>query len=360
MNSDKPPQLPSQDLDVLLLPFLLASSEEEEESLLTRLLEEHVKPIVRSVLRVRLYSNRRERVCLIEDFEEAYGEIQLNLLKRLRDCKSHQPNSSVANLRNYVLMAAHNACDDYFRKKFPRRRNLKDRIRYCLTTGPNLVLWEEAGQGWLSGLAAWGKAERSAPMNSSSRSCNDLVESLTRRLPGVDLNRLELSELITAILETQRMPIELDELTAVVARIRGIEDVPNASFDDERYSVLQRIPTSEANPAAIAEYHEVLEQLWDEIKRLPRRHRVALLCNLRDQQGVNVIMLFPVTGVATFEDLADVLEIPMPDFEKLWARLPLDDSSLAQYLGITRQQVINLRRSARDRLMRRLNASNTR
>jgi hypothetical protein len=41
-------------------------------------------------------------------------------------------------------------------------------------------------------------------------------------------------------------------------------------------------------------------------------------------------------------------------FGELWNELPLEDTRIAVILRITRQQVINLRRSARDRLARRL------
>jgi len=36
--------------------------------------------------------------------------------------------------------------------------------------------------------------------------------------------------------------------------------------------------------------------------------------------------------------------------------LPLEDSAIAQLFGITRQQVINLRKTARERLARRMQA----
>ncbi|HET6975963.1 MAG TPA: hypothetical protein VFI24_06555 [Pyrinomonadaceae bacterium] len=356
MSSNKPPPTPTQELDRLLLPFLEANTAEEEEPLLTRLIDEHVSPVVKNILRLRLRSTSRDRNFFSEDFEEAYEEIQLHLLKRLRECKS-DPDYSVASLRSYVATVAHNACDDYFRKKFPRRRNLKDSIRYCLTTDPNFALWQDENKGWMASLAFMDKP---VTTDGPALPASELLEWLDKKLPETDLHRLDLPDLITTILETQRTAIELDELTGVIAKIRNIEDTPTASFDEEQHAFAERIPSSGASPATIAEHHEVLEQLWDEIKRLPRRHRVALLCNLRDQQGINVIMLFPVTRVASFEELANVLEISGSDFETLWGKLPLDDSSLAQYLGVTRQQVINLRRSARDRLLRRLNALNTR
>ena len=89
---------------------------------------------------------------------------------------------------------------------------------------------------------------------------------------------------------------------------------------------------------------------------MPRRQRIALLLNLRNPHGINVITLIPTTGVATFEQIAQALEIPAAEFEQLWVELPLDDLRLAAYLGATRQQVINLRKTARERLLKRMRA----
>jgi hypothetical protein len=38
----------------------------------------------------------------------------------------------------------------------------------------------------------------------------------------------------------------------------------------------------------------------------------------------------------------------------LWNDLPLEDSKIGELLGLTRQQVINARKSGRERLARRL------
>jgi hypothetical protein len=52
--------------------------------------------------------------------------------------------------------------------------------------------------------------------------------------------------------------------------------------------------------------------------------------------------------------LADVLEISADRFAQLWNDLPLEDARIAELLGLTRQQVINARKSGRERLTRRL------
>jgi len=52
--------------------------------------------------------------------------------------------------------------------------------------------------------------------------------------------------------------------------------------------------------------------------------------------------------------MAKALEMPVEQLAALWRDLPLDDRALAVRLNATRQQVINLRASARRRLARRM------
>src|SRR5215510_1426954 len=165
-----------------------------------------------------------------------------------------------------------------------------------------------------------------------------------------------MGDLLTAIFETVGVPLELDELTSIVSELVGVKEHRIASFDGENSLLSEQLPSRQVNQDAIVEHHQLLERLWAEIRLLPRRQRVALLCNLKNERGINVITLFPVVRVATFEEIADVLEIPHGEFEILWGKLPIDDKELAEFLRITRQQTINLRRSARDRLMRRMKA----
>jgi hypothetical protein len=46
--------------------------------------------------------------------------------------------------------------------------------------------------------------------------------------------------------------------------------------------------------------------------------------------------------------------LPLDEFAAMWNRLPLDDLTIAERLGVNRQRVINLRKSARERLTRRM------
>jgi hypothetical protein len=49
--------------------------------------------------------------------------------------------------------------------------------------------------------------------------------------------------------------------------------------------------------------------------------------------------------------------MPALDLAGLWPELPLDDARIAERLALKRQQVINLRKSGRERLSRRMNKS---
>src|SRR5262249_51617412 len=98
----------------------------------------------------------------------------------------------------------------------------------------------------------------------------------------------------------------------------------------------------------------LLQQLWDEVRQLPRQQRVALLLNLRDTEGRGCIALLPALGIATLRRLAEALEMSAEGLAEIWNETPLEDAKIAELLRLTRQQVINARKSARKRLARRL------
>jgi len=117
---------------------------------------------------------------------------------------------------------------------------------------------------------------------------------------------------------------------------------------------LLRLPDPAPDAALAFERRTYLGRLWEEIRRLPPRQAAALLLNLRDGQGRNAAALLPLTGIATLREMAAAMALTAETLAGLWGRLPLDDAAIAGLLGATRQQVINLRKSARERLARRM------
>src|SRR5205085_11863617 len=96
-----------------------------------------------------------------------------------------------------------------------------------------------------------------------------------------------------------------------------------------------------------------LEKLWAEICELPLRQRVALLLGLRDAQGRGVLALLPLIQIASLRQIAAALSLSAESLATLWNQLPLEDRAIAEAIGVTRQQVVNLRKCARERLRRR-------
>jgi RNA polymerase sigma factor (sigma-70 family) len=125
-----------------------------------------------------------------------------------------------------------------------------------------------------------------------------------------------------------------------------VEGAPFASDDslaDSSPSQLERF-----------ERQEHMARLWSEIAILRPLQRAALLLNLRDHLGKNALLLFLLLAIADFDALAEAVGMGADELTQIWNDLPLDDLTIAARLGVTRQQVINLRKSARERLSRRL------
>lgn len=113
------------------------------------------------------------------------------------------------------------------------------------------------------------------------------------------------------------------------------------------------LPARPLDLDALLDARTMLQRLWSEILLLPLLQRQALLLNLRLEGGEDAPLL-PLLTVVSLRELAAALEMPPGDFASLWAHLPLSDNEIALRLAVSRQQVINLRKSARARLSRRL------
>jgi hypothetical protein len=142
--------------------------------------------------------------------------------------------------------------------------------------------------------------------------------------------------------------MELDLLVTAVAERLGEIDAPNLPL--EASSEL----AAPADLTQRVENRDYLRHLWLQIRELPLRQRMALLLNLRDSDDGSVVRFLPLTGIASIGDIAAALELEPLAFAELWNGLPLDDAQIAMRLGLTRVQVSNLRKSARERLARRM------
>jgi DNA-directed RNA polymerase specialized sigma subunit len=136
----------------------------------------------------------------------------------------------------------------------------------------------------------------------------------------------------------------------------GYQEKVESNSDEDGEAGTRRLSDPRVALDIEVEQRMYVQRLWSEICQLPQRQRAALLLNLKDGKGGDCIALLPLSGVATPREIAALLEIPVEQFAALWNELPLEDAAIAHRLGITRQQVINLRKSARERLARRMKA----
>jgi DNA-directed RNA polymerase specialized sigma24 family protein len=351
-------QIPAADIDASLRSYLDATDERVEELLLSRIICEEVDPIIRRALRYKFHSslNSLETSRSHAEIEEIYHDIRLHLLKKLRDLKQPPFDHPISNLESYISTTAQHVCNEYLRRKYPFRRQLKDTIRYHLTSHPELALWKTTDNKWLAGLATWQGEAAPSSAETDTEPHQALLANLDETLQRVDVARLKMPELIALIFNASKCPLELADLTDLIARLRYIKDYPVESLEGDNSHLIEQLSSAQGDLDTVLEYRQLLQYLWSEICQLPPLQRTALLFNLRSPTGINVITLLPATRVATFEQIAEALNIPVDEFERLWSDLPMDDLSIARYLGASRQQVINLRKNARERLARRLKA----
>src|SRR5262245_4393542 len=341
---------PTQESDPVLLPFLRAPEGRETQQLLEQLVSRCAEPIVRKIIRqkLRIFSSR-ERV---QDAEDVYSDVIVQLIGRLRELKA-SPQRPIGNFQSYVATLSRNVCYEYLRQRHPERHCLKSKLRYLLTNQPGLALWKSEGKEWLCGFAAWRdlpEAPRPSVIGASALKRTALASKTAQRK--------NLAELVATIFNCTAAPVEMDDLGNVVADLCGIKDQQeqHLPLDDEQVAVRfsEQVPHPRTDVASGLELRIYLERLWAEICQLPPKQRAALLLNLSDSEGRDVIALLPVTGIATPRQIAEAVEILPEQFAALWNDFPMDDATIARHLAITRQQVINLRKSARQRLARRM------
>lgn len=340
-------------MDPLLHPILQTEDEAEAQRLLARLIEQHAQPLVREIVCSEMRSDGSAFVDgHSPEVDDVCGEVVLQLLRRLRDLRDNPNQAPIASFRGYVAAVTYNTRSARLRRKYPERQRVKNRLRYVLNHDSRFAMWEAANGACLCGLAHWKDAAGSAFPREQSGG-ESMLEQSIKQAPN--LRQLVPRDLLDAVFMLSRQPIEIEELTSLAARIWDVQDLQRVENENaDGNEIWDRLPDTRANIATQVERRMQLALLWKEISELRPRQRAALLLNLRDANGQDMLPLFILMGVACLSEIAALLELRVEELAELWDRLPLDDATLAQRFGITRQQVINLRKSARERLARRM------
>ena len=339
-------------IDTLLEPLLLEVDDEQADEFLLRLITLHAEPVIKGIIRHKLHLNSYRADARAET-DDIYQEALVQLLAELNQLRKRPDEHPITDVRGMAAVIAHRTCSRWMRRQFPERHSLKNRLQYLLTHQRGLALWQDEDRKLVAGFAAWQGQKKTVTEEQLGQLSDDA--GLLTNIRSLKGGRQQgLGDVLAAIFNRLGGPVEFDELVSALAALLQVRDQPIESIDDNDGAIAVRAAASEPDPAWQVEKRIFLQRLWEELQQLPLNQRAALLLNLKDAEGRGCIALFPATGVATLRQLADALGMSADSFAELWNVLPLEDSKIAGLLGLTRQQVINARKSGRERLTRRL------
>lgn len=314
--------------DERLGAFIAAADEAARTETLESILVQ-MRPVVRRVLR-----HAGSQVLGTEDIEDIESAVNLRLFRRLELTRLYE-DEAIRSLDEFVATLAYNAVYDFLRRRFPERTRLKSRLRYLFTHDQRLALWQSEGR-FLCGLAEWRDRSSTGP--------HDAVTP--QSASSVMRNRNAPADAVLAIFAATRMPLPFEGMVDLAGELWGISDVERG---DARELVSEAPP-----PLDGIESRQYLNALWVEIRELRPPQRAALLLNLRDDDGSNALAHFVSGQITTLDEIAAAAGLTRERLAAVWNDLPFGDSAIGELLGLTRQQVINLRKSARERLARRM------
>jgi DNA-directed RNA polymerase specialized sigma24 family protein len=334
----------SGDEDSRLAAFFAAKSDDDAATALAGLFDEATERVLADSVRRGLFGSARRHT----DADDIVSEARVRLIRRLWTLRRHG-GELIEDFTAYAAATATRTVYAHLRARFPARTRFRNQVRYSVARAVDTVLEADAHGVWQCRSRA---ALRAVPAGGSTRA---FLDSPAAFLDGRRIDRSSpLPFLIAAVLAELDQPIELARLVDALADALAIADVVPAgagsSSDEHR---LPRVPDPSPGAARMLSDREALEALWREVIALPVNQRVSLLLNLRDPEGGSALHALPATGVVAMGAVAAALELDERVLATLWDDLPLDDLTIGERLGVTRQQVINLRKSARARLARR-------
>jgi len=326
-----------------LAAFLRADSDAAAQAALAAIFDAAIERLLAETVRRALAGSSRAAA----DADDVISETRVRLIRRLWAIRSEGADP-IDDFAAYVATTATRTCYAHLRERFPARTRFRNQVRYSAMRHPDTTLESVDGVSVCRSTAL-----RTAPAHGSLQQFLDTPATFLST-HGIDRAK-PLPHLVAAVLSKLDAAIELDRLVDALAIVLGVAELrPVSQSADADADALERVPDPSPDRLRELSDREQLRALWEEVAALPVNQRIALLLNLRDPDGGAALHALPATGVATRAQLAGLLDLAVRDLDELWDELPLDDLKIAARLGMTRQQVINLRKSARARLARRM------
>lgn len=313
--------------DPVLARYLATNDEVCRGREMEKILLEEVQPRARRVLAEYI---RNDWPIGQHDVDDIVAQVTLALIRKLRAATVLE-DESVQSVEAYVITLTRNLLRDYMRRRTPERTRLKSRLRYLFTHDSRFALWT-AGTMVLCGLAKWrDRADRESD-----------VAAIRSAAAGPLTSASTAAETLAGAFRQLGRPVRLGDLVSATVTEESPDRLPGEAEE------------ARGTHGDAVEARQYLEVLWRELRELPPRQQAALLLNLREPGHGNALLLFLTVRLATFEEVAAAVAMTPAQLVAIWDELPLEDLRIARHLDLTRQQVINLRKAARQRLARRM------
>src|SRR5262249_933076 len=133
--------------------------------------------------------------------------------------------------------------------------------------------------------------------------------------------------------------------------IRGVKDLPVASFDADGAGLSLRLPDSKVRIDSVLEMREPLMRIWEGLRDLPREQFKAYLLYARASSGDDLVNLFLSAEITSEAGIGVYWDKTLEEVRDLRLnRLPLDNDEISKELGVTIERVYKLRFRAGKRL----------
>lgn len=340
-----------------------ASDDEVEACLLG--LDPLIRGMIRKRMRVSLSAGDSSREN--QNALEMHGDIWVELYRKFRS-----DPASIRNPGSYVSAIVRNRFYDYVRERYPNRHSLANHLRYLLEEKPDYAIWEKDSEWWC-GFSRWSSQsmERARPEKLTALTHDPAVLGRGIHKSREGMKSGDWVRLLDAVFDYLQRPVEWDAFVGLIATLLGVVDFPP----------VEPPPTMAApglNPYERARIRQALARLWPEVVALNGRWRAAFLLNPPFGCDIDVFVEHGMTSIRAigalfsfseeqFELIWRELELPealrakardLDSYDKrfclLWCYLPIRDLLIGLLIERTTQQVIALRRLARERIAERV------
>lgn len=331
------------------LQALLEVDDQQYQFLLDNLIKEHAEPLIHKIIhaKLKLSQNKSTKKAGNDDANDLCQDSITKLIAHLKQLRTNPIRYAISAFDEFVAKVTFNVYNNYVRAKYPHRHKLKRQLEHLLKSRKEFDLWKDSSDR-LAGLAHW----RDGDWSKTNPGALQTQSFVLAQLDEPQINQIPLVVLLTKFFEWANQPVAFDELVSVIAEVCGIKDGPQKDWP-----VAHQASTEQPSGEGIRklEYHEHLRQAWKEILALPIRQRYALLLNWKNSATDSFFNALIIDGITSTQNIAKALQMDLPNLEKIWDQLPLKDAAIGEMLGgLPAQAVANLRKSARERLARRM------